>query len=123
MTSSQTQLFAEILAGHSGPEIPGPARAYFEQRLRNRLFKFLVEKFADAQKDGLTQAILARRIGRKPDVVNRWLSSPSNLTVDTLCDLLLGMAGEEFEPRSSSPFSQIKSNPQPRTKQAHTLTG
>jgi hypothetical protein len=110
MTFSQMQLFADVLAGHTGPEIPAPTRAYFEQRLRNRLFKFLVEKFADAQKDGLTQATLARRLGRTPDVVNRWLSSPSNLTSDTICDLLLGIAGEELEPHSSSPMWQTPHN-------------
>ena len=70
MTFSQTPILSEIAAGHSGPEIPPSTRAYFQQRLRNRIFNFLLEKFAEAQKDGLTKAILARRIGRTPDIIS-----------------------------------------------------
>jgi hypothetical protein len=110
VTFSQTQLFAEIAAGHHGPEIPVPTRAYFQQRFRNRIFKFILEKFATAQQDGLTQAILARRIGRSPEVVNRWLGMPSNLTVDSISDLVLGIAGEEIHPSSVSPLQQAASN-------------
>jgi hypothetical protein len=62
------------------------------------MLNFLQAKFAAAQQEGLTKAQLARRIGKTPDVVNRWLGSPSNLTTDTLCDLLIGMSGEELYP-------------------------
>jgi hypothetical protein len=104
MNFSQTPIFAEIAAGHSGPEIPSSTRAYFQQRLRNRIFNFLLEKFIVAQRDGLTKAALARRIGKSPEVINRWLGIPSNLTIDSVSDLLLGIAAEEVEPGSSSPL-------------------
>ena len=102
MTTSQTQFLSEIAAGHSGQPIPEAKRAYFQARLRNRLFNFILGKFSEEQKNGLTKAILARRIGKKPDVVNRWLGSPSNLTLDTLSDLLLGISTEEFTPASET---------------------
>ena len=44
-----------------GP-IPAAKRAYFQQRLRNRIFNFLLEKFLSGQETGLTKAILSRRI-------------------------------------------------------------
>jgi hypothetical protein len=100
-TTSQTQFLSEIAAGHNGPPIPEAKRAYFQARLRNRLFNFILGKFGEQQKNGLTQAALARRIGKKPDVVNRWLGSPGNLTLDTLSDLLLGISAEEFNAASS----------------------
>jgi hypothetical protein len=75
------------------------------------MYQFILNKFLSEEKKGLTKAKLARRIGKTPDVVNRWLGSPGNLTADTMCDLLLGIAGEEFEPPcSSSPFSPVRSN-------------
>jgi len=101
---------AEIAAGHSGPPIPAPKRAYFQQRLRNRVFHFILEKFLSAQSDGLTKAILARRVGKTPDLINRWLGAPSNLTLDTISDLLLGISSEELEPGFSSPFGQTPHN-------------
>jgi plasmid maintenance system antidote protein VapI len=56
----------------------------------------LLERFFEAQTAGLTKAELARRIGRPPEMVHRWLAAPRNLTLDTVCELLLGISGEEF---------------------------
>jgi hypothetical protein len=95
MTISHAQLLKEIEAGHDGPPIPPAKLAYFQERLRGRIFDFILGIFLDEQKNGLTQAKLARRIGRTADVVNRWLGAPSNLTVDTISDLLVGIAAEE----------------------------
>lgn len=95
MTISHTQLLKEIEAGHDGPPIPPAKLAYFQERLRGRVFDFILGLFLDEQTNGLTQAKLARRIGRKADVVNRWLGAPSNLTVDTISDLLVGIAASE----------------------------
>jgi hypothetical protein len=97
-------------AGHFGPPIPLGKRAYFQERLRIRIFNFLLEKFAKAQSGGLNKTLLAKRIGKTPDVVNRWLGQPSNLTIDTISDLLLGIAAEELELNSSSPLHQVANN-------------
>lgn len=76
--------------------IKGTERAYFGQRFRNRVHSLLLERFREAQNHGLTKAELARRIGRPPEMVHRWLAAPRNLTLDTMCELLLGICGEEF---------------------------
>jgi hypothetical protein len=110
VTTSQTPFLTELEAGHFGPPIPLGKRAYFQQRLRIRVFNFLLEKFVRAQGGGLNKTLLSKRIGNTPDVVNRWLGQPSNLTLDTICDLLLGIAAEELEPNSSSPLDQVADN-------------
>ncbi len=74
---------------------PG-VRAYFGQRLRNRVFGLVLERFMEAQAAGLTKAELARRIGKRPEVVGRLLASPGNWTLETASDLLLGISGEEL---------------------------
>ena len=109
MTTSQTLLLSEIAAGHAGPPIPSAKRAYFQQRLQNRVFNFILKKFISGQEHGLTKAVLARRIGKTPDLINRWLGAPSNLTTDTISDLLLGIAGEEVE-LLSKPLAHINHN-------------
>jgi hypothetical protein len=110
VTTYQTSFLSELIAGHAGPPIPVGKRAYFQERLRIRVFNFLLSKFLDAQKKGLNKNVLAKRIGRPPEVVNRWLASPSNLTVDTISDLLLGIAAEELELNASSPIGHVANN-------------
>lgn len=110
MTTYQTPFLSELMAGHSGPPIPSAKRAYFQERLRIRVFNFLLSKFIQAQAKGLNKNILAKRIGRPPEVINRWLGAPSNLTLDTICDLLLGIAAEEMEPDVSSPIGRVQDN-------------
>ena len=100
--SRQNAFLSELAAGHSGPPIPLEKRAYFQTRLRNRLFNFILEKFLEQQKNGLTKAALGRRIGKTPDVVSRLLGAPGNWTLDTVSDLLIGINAEELEPASSS---------------------
>jgi hypothetical protein len=96
MPTFQTQLLNELRAGHDGPPIPESKRVYFQERFRGRVFDFLVGRFIHEQRNGLTKAKLARRIGKSPEVVNRWLGAPSNLTSDSISDLLLGICGEEM---------------------------
>lgn len=95
VTILHARLLKEIEAGHDGPPIPAAKLAYFQERLRGRIFDFILGIFLDEQRKGLTQAKLARRIGRTADIVNRWLGTPSNLTVDSISDLLIGMAASE----------------------------
>jgi hypothetical protein len=96
MPTSQMQLLNEINAGHDGPQIPPAKLAYFQERLRDRVFDFIIGLFLREQKNGLNKAKLGRRIGKRPEVVNRWLGGPSNLTLDTISDLLVGIAAEEL---------------------------
>ncbi len=110
MTIYQRQFLSELAAGHDGPRIPAAKLAYFQERLRGRVFEFILGKFLEEQKSGLTQAKLARRIGKTADVINRWLGAPSNLTVDTISDLLIGIGAEELDLSSSQVLNRSPVN-------------
>jgi hypothetical protein len=110
MPTFQTQLLNEIQAGHDGPKIPESKRVYFQQRLRNRFFDFVTGRFLREQTHGLTKAKLARRIGKPPEVVNRWLAAPTNLTLDSISDLLLGICAEELEMDGHSVLNRQPTN-------------
>jgi hypothetical protein len=90
MAISQTpELLAEVLNNET---IPIQKQAYFRRRLRLRLYEIVVGKFH--QLETMSKADLARRIGRRPEVINRLLGAPGNWTLDTVSDLLLGMSSE-----------------------------
>ena len=80
----------------NGERIPETKLAYLEQRVLNNFYDFVIEKFLlEKERSQLTKAKLAQRIGRGPDQVNRWLSSPGNWTIGTVARLLVGISGEE----------------------------
>jgi hypothetical protein len=110
MTIFLAHVLNERKLGHDGPEIPEAKRVYFRRRLRDRFFDFLLEKFEREEANGLTQAKLSRRIGKPPEVINRWLNAPCNLTLDSASDLLLGIAAEELDLTSSSVWDRAESN-------------
>jgi transcriptional regulator with XRE-family HTH domain len=63
--------------------------------LKNRVFEALVALYAEeAETQGLTRKEVAERLKRDPAVVSRWLRAPSNLTLDTISDLLLAVGAE-----------------------------
>src|SRR5260370_35711310 len=114
MNKSQVaSFFSELAAGHAGPSIPEAKLVYFRTRSRNRLYQFILSKFVAEQEKGLTKAALARRIGKSPEVINRWLGSPSNLTGDSVCDLLIGITAEELSPASEPLLEQTPRNYRP----------
>ncbi len=94
MDTSRVQFFNEILdLDHL--TIPLGKIAFFRERFRNRLHQLVLQKFITLEDTrGFSRADLARRIGRKPEQVTRWLGAPGNWTLDTVSDLLLGMAAE-----------------------------
>jgi hypothetical protein len=106
-TSATDTILSEVESRQLSPG----TRAYLQARTRNRIFDLILSKFRrEAEDNKLTRAELGRRIGRRPEVVTRLLSSPSNLTLDTVADLLFGIAGEELDATSSSPVSRPKTN-------------
>jgi hypothetical protein len=130
MPTFQTQLMNEIGAGHEGPTIPESKRVYFQERFRGRIFDFLVDRFVREQSNGLTKAKLARRIGKPPEVINRWLGAPSNLTADSISDLLLGICGEEMKMdgrsvlnRAPTNYDHLADQPEIKVKDATTTSG
>jgi DNA-binding phage protein len=61
---------------------------YFRETLRGEIYELMVEAFDQSE---LTKADLARKLGRRPEQITRWLSAPSNLESDTLSDILLAL--------------------------------
>jgi transcriptional regulator with XRE-family HTH domain len=110
MTIFLAHVMKELEAGHDGPEIPEAKRVHFQRRLRDQFFDFLRERFEREESNGLTQAKLARRIGKSPEVISRWLNAPSNLTLDSISDLMLGVAAEEPEFDGKSLLNRSASN-------------
>ena len=88
MTISQTQL-AQAL---SEPEVPKFWRGYFQEAFREETQQQLLEIFEHLKETtGFSRSDLARKVGRRPEQVTRWLSAPTNLETDTVSDLALGM--------------------------------
>lgn len=109
MTTYRPTSFLYELA--TGQPIPLSKRAYFGGRLRNRLYNFVLTKFLEKEASGeLTKAELARRIGRRPEVITRLLASPGNWKLDTVSDLLLGISGEELGFSAFSPAALPRRN-------------
>lgn len=99
MTMSQTQLMRALDESELGEFWIG----YFRERFRGEINDQLLEAF---QASGLSKADLARKLGRRPEQITRWLAAPNNLEADTLADLALalGMVPKiSFERVSVSP--------------------
>jgi hypothetical protein len=69
--------------------------AYHRRRYKNRVFSQIVSFFEEAAaREGLTKRDIAERLDRDPATITRWLTASSNLTLDTVSDLLLALGGE-----------------------------
>jgi DNA-binding phage protein len=111
MTISRTTIFSEIL---SAERISDGALVYLRQRLRNRLHNLVLEEFIKRENAGtLTKADLARRIGKRPEQITRWLGVSGNWTLDTISDLLAAMGGE-LEPAFTSFADRLSMTFQPQ---------
>lgn len=117
MPTSRTTFLAEVLSGGplpvAGKPIPEGQLAYFRERLKGRIFSTIVRGFLDQQKEDpiITKASIARRLQRRPEQINRWLSGPSNMTLDTVSDLILAIYGGEPSVSVDLLKSEAKSSP------------
>ena len=106
-----TTLQTPFLSGLTGNDpIPHATLAYLRARYQNRLFEYVLSKFREAEKKGLTKAKLARRTHHRPEVITRLLGAPGNWTQDTATDLLIGICAEEIDPASSSLLDKAARN-------------
>ena len=91
-TSQRTPFLAEVL--ESSP-IPESRLEYFRARLKIRLYSMIQNRFRALQNErGFSKIELARRLGKDPGQITRWMNSPGNLEVNTISDLLLAMRHE-----------------------------
>ena len=68
---------------------------YHRQRFKNHLFETLTSFFAkEAEHRGISKKDIAECLRRDPASITRWITTPSNLTLDTISDLLLSLGAE-----------------------------
>lgn len=95
-TSPETSFLHEIV--NYDQTIPAGKLTYFRARLQDRIYDLIVRAFVQKEADGeMTRGGLANRIRKDPAQITRYLTSPSNWTLDTVSDLLLGICGAELE--------------------------
>jgi hypothetical protein len=92
MNTSQPTSFLSNPSGEDA--VPDTALAYFRARHRGRVYEAVIQEFL---RSGITQATLARRMGKRPEQINRLLGAPGNWTLDTVSDLLFAISGAEPE--------------------------
>jgi hypothetical protein len=63
---------------------------YITARIRQRAYNLVIREF---KKSGITQATLARRWGKAPEVVSRFLARPGNWELDTFTEALFVING------------------------------
>jgi transcriptional regulator with XRE-family HTH domain len=113
-TSRQRRFLSEILEG--GP-ISEDKLVYFRERLRDRLHSAILAAFQQRAEKGFKQSDLADRIHKKRAQITRWLGSPSNLTLDSISDLMVGM-GMDFDEFPFTPIEVTILTSQQQAKQA-----
>jgi hypothetical protein len=87
------------------------AIAYFRARNRNNAYHTVIREFQDS---GLSQATVARRLGKRPEIISRLLGAPGNWTLDTISDLLFAISGAESTYGLSYPLEKpVRNDTQP----------
>ncbi len=101
-TSRNTLLFEPSGADR----VPEETFGYFRTRNKHRVYSLVIGEF---KRSGISQADLARRLGKGTDIVCRWLGSPGNWTLDTLSDLLFAISGAEPDYAVRHPLRSLSS--------------
>lgn len=105
MTTSQKTF--SLFKPEGEHRIPRSTLAYFQARNRHRVYECVIDQFV---KSGLSQAALARRLGKGTDQISRWLGAPGNWTLDTLSDFLFATVAGEPEYSISFPLDKRRRN-------------
>lgn len=111
MSYSQTNTISSEIVSEA--PLSAGTLAYLEARAKNAFYDYVLTKFKEAERNGLTRAKLARRLGKGPDQISRLLGTPGNWTLGTVAELLVGISREELLPRSHSFLDRPPRNSQP----------
>jgi len=87
--------------------VPISTFSYLRTRNKRRLYSLVMGEF---KRSGISQATLARRLGKKPEIVCRLLAVPGNWKNDTVSDLLFAISGAEVSYSLNFPLSQPPRN-------------
>jgi len=81
---------------------------YFHGLSQDEAHELVLSLFLqEASETGITRAFLARRLGKSPEQITRWLGAPGNWTLETLTNLLLAMGYKpEFKAQKLSDLRQ-----------------
>ena len=73
--------------------VPEKAVWFFRRNLQNVLYDVVIREFRRLEDAGeINKLRLANRLRREPSQITRWLCSPGNWTLNTISDLMVGMA-------------------------------
>lgn len=87
--------------------IPPNSLVYMQERTKLKLFDLIHERLSAS---GLSQADLARRLGKGTDQVCRLLGAPGNWTLETVSNLLFAIEGGFLKPEVIYPFREARRN-------------
>jgi hypothetical protein len=104
MPTSQT---SQLSKPSDGQRIAPWELAYFQARNRSRAHELVLSEF---DRSGITQAELARRLGKRPEIISRLLGGVGNWGLDTLSDLLFGISGGEVAYEVAHPLDDAHRN-------------
>jgi hypothetical protein len=80
---------------------------YINARIRQRMYDLVIKEF---KQSGITQATLARRWGKAPEIVSRFLARPANWELNTIAEVLFAISGRIFKPSLETPLEQTETN-------------
>jgi hypothetical protein len=87
MTTSRTAFLSKPTGD---AEIPRDALTYIQERNRQQSYNLVIRALKESS---ISQATLARRLGKGPEVISRLLSRPRNWEQDTLSELIFAISG------------------------------
>lgn len=103
-----TSLASSILAEPKGDDaISHKSLAYASEAARTQLYDLVLRVCDEA---GVTNATLAKRLGKDPAQISRLLGASGNWTIDTAAQLLFGANGSLLEASCFLPLKQHPSN-------------
>lgn len=102
--SRQTQLLSRPTAGE---RISANSLAYLSTRSKLAVFNLVIKHF---RKSGITQAELAKRLGKGTDRISKMLGAPGNWTIDTAAHLLFAIDGGILAPSAVYPLDRPRRN-------------